>query len=531
MRMRFDLWVLVSLWPMGVASGATPEWELVRTGLNETAFIDVEVHPTQPQRLFAASKRALYESVDSGRNWQERFRLPAQVTAAGVAMNAVQEPIVLLATDHGLYGSFDGDQHWSQIFRSAGAGEMRCTSVIFHPQRPDVALLGTQGGLFMSADSGRHWSEVNAPLDGRAVIQIAFDPHEPDRAYVLTDQTLFAMSLSTGQWQRRFSLLSAEAPEVEEPEEQETEEANGSFHHLSAMAVDPQNPSTLYLATARGLQMSTDEGITWQPMSQIGLESLTISRLLLQHHSPLVIYAATTRGVARYEPQQERWEPMVRGLTGTAVNDLVSSEHDLWAATEEGLYRFAIGPSEFGESEPPSPQELLSNFVNEPTIAQVQTAAIRYAEVHPDKIRKWRQHAALKALLPSVDLGWDRKRSMDTSIDEGTFPKFQLIETEDRNAGLDLSVTWRLGDLIWNSDQTSIDVRSKLMVQLRDDIINEVTRTYFERRRLQVALLTQPPTEQQALLEKELRLQELTALIDGLTGGYLSQQMKVDRNQ
>ena len=100
---------------------------------------------------------------------------------------------------------------------------------------------------------------------------------------------------------------------------------------------------------------------------------------------------------------------------------------------------------------------------------------------------------------------------------------FQLIKSEDRDASFDVGVTWDLGHLIWSDDQTNIDVRSKLMVQLRNDIVDEVTRTYYERRRLQVALLTQPPADAQVVLEKELRVQELTALIDGLTDGYFSQ--------
>ncbi|MFH1767939.1 MAG: hypothetical protein ABH858_02100, partial [Candidatus Omnitrophota bacterium] len=85
---------------------------------------------------------------------------------------------------------------------------------------------------------------------------------------------------------------------------------------------------------------------------------------------------------------------------------------------------------------------------------------------------------------------------------------------------------WNMGELIWNDDQTSIDTRSKLMVELRDDIMNEVTRTYFERRRLQIEILTSPPRDLKVSLEKELRLQELTADIDALTGGYFSEQLE-----
>jgi hypothetical protein len=63
------------------------------------------------------------------------------------------------------------------------------------------------------------------------------------------------------------------------------------------------------------------------------------------------------------------------------------------------------------------------------------------------------------------------------------------------------------------------------MVQLRDDVLNEVTRIYFERRRLQVEMLLSPPERVEDKIEKELRLQELTASIDALTGGFFSEKL------
>jgi len=60
------------------------------------------------------------------------------------------------------------------------------------------------------------------------------------------------------------------------------------------------------------------------------------------------------------------------------------------------------------------------------------------------------------------------------------------------------------------------------MVQLRDDIVDETTRLYYERRRLQVELLIKPPKDAQGKIKKALRLQELTASLDGLTGGNFS---------
>ena len=82
-----------------------------------------------------------------------------------------------------------------------------------------------------------------------------------------------------------------------------------------------------------------------------------------------------------------------------------------------------------------------------------------------------------------------------------------------------------MGDLIWNNDQTSIDTRSKLMVQLRGDILDETTRTYFERLRVKKELNKLKPENQEKIEEKKLRLEELTANLDALTGGYFSRNL------
>ena len=64
------------------------------------------------------------------------------------------------------------------------------------------------------------------------------------------------------------------------------------------------------------------------------------------------------------------------------------------------------------------------------------------------------------------------------------------------------------------------------MVQLRDDVLNEVTHLYYERRRLQVEMAMAPMRDLPIQIEKEIRLEELTANIDGLTGGYLSNRLQ-----
>ena len=59
-------------------------------------------------------------------------------------------------------------------------------------------------------------------------------------------------------------------------------------------------------------------------------------------------------------------------------------------------------------------------------------------------------------------------------------------------------------------------------MQLRDDILDEVTKLYFERIRVKVELDNLSIEDRKKRLDKELRLNELTAVLDGLTGGSFS---------
>lgn len=110
-------------------------------------------------------------------------------------------------------------------------------------------------------------------------------------------------------------------------------------------------------------------------------------------------------------------------------------------------------------------QDILKRFEGEPAIRDVQNAAIEYAEVHPDKIKEWRDAARKKALLPNVSVGLDRYVTDYWHWDSGTNP--DTLQKGKDAVAWDITMTWDMGELIWNSDQTSIDTRSKLMVQLR----------------------------------------------------------------
>ena len=511
---------------------ARPAWQLISQGVNDAPMSVIAVDPGRPHLLCAGSRHAVYMSHDGGRRWRERLRLPASTELMDLAIDPFDSQHVLAATTSGLYGSSDGGRGWTRCFRAAGAGGSRCLTVLFHPTRRHDVLLGTAGGLFVSTDGGRFWHASGSSFSSHTVRDLAVDPQRPERIYALTDQGLFVNEDNPDAWKRMFGVSQGEgvAPEVEELPE-ESEQRSEISRQPTALAIDPHDPQRLYVATTDGLFLSQDGGAGWQRATQLGLGTSQIHHLILHAHSPTVVYAATPHGVARYFHHEARWEVLYAGLPTQAVHYLAATASTIFAATEQGLYALDLTEEQLAQGNWPTPRDLLGNFVAEPTIAQVQQAAMRYAEVEPRKIQRWRRQASLKALFPTVKLDYDRHEdTFLNAIGSTTNRTFdRILQATDPSKSLDVSVSWNLGDLIWNSDQTSIDTRSRLMVQLRDDILNEVTRSFFERRRLQIELLTDPPTDPRVQLDKELRAQELTAMLDGLTGGWFSKQLEANR--
>jgi len=61
---------------------------------------------------------------------------------------------------------------------------------------------------------------------------------------------------------------------------------------------------------------------------------------------------------------------------------------------------------------------------------------------------------------------------------------------------------------------------------LREDVLGQVTRIYFERRRLQMETESMPEDQ---IAWSRLRIDELTAMLDAYTGGGFSRSVKSEK--
>ncbi|MBI4355571.1 MAG: hypothetical protein HY597_03865 [Candidatus Omnitrophica bacterium] len=507
----------------GTPLAADPVWRRLGEGLREPGVLAVAVDPAEPHRLYVGTTRRVYGSTDDGAHWRTLLSLRGSTTAVhGIAVDAGRPRQLWAATEDGLWHSPDQGAHWQVRFQGLGAVHQQLLAVAVLPDQRILA--GTRQGLVTSDDGGRTWRTSSTTVEHVAVHAIVASALHPRILVLGTSDGLFRSSDGGAHWERVLVLTTDAADAPPDNGQAVEEDAPLPAPAVTSLAADPHAPSVLYAGSVNGVYRSLDEGLTWQPMSRMGLTGQVISDVLVT--SELLV--ATTKGVFRYATPPSpatggagRWEAFHDGLTSTVIHRLAAAAdgRGLYVATEDGLFRSdAASAWRLG----PDPTHL---FDQDPSIRDLQAVAIRYAEVSPEKIARWRTQAARRAWLPTVSLSYNQDYSISDRTDEGSFPAYQVTDDKDLDNGWDVSVSWNLGDLIWNDDQTAIDVRSRLTAELRDDVLDEVNRLYFERRRLQLELALSPPPTQQERLERELRLQELTAGLDALTGGYLSRRL------
>ena len=174
-----------------------------------------------------------------------------------------------------------------------------------------------------------------------------------------------------------------------------------------------------------------------------------------------------------------------------------------------------------------SPDEVLATFDAEPPVREVQEMALAYSKTDPHYVDAWLKASQSTVLLPEVKAGYGYSQGLGNDydyiiLDATAAPVSQISGAAvDYDHGFSVSAKWRFDKLIMSSERIRVISESQDIVKLRDNVLEDVTRLYFDRRRLQVDMLLNSG-DMKAQLKNELRLAELTAELDAYTGGRFS---------
>lgn len=496
-------------WDWQDISGGNRNFNVVLTSRND------------PKVIFTGTKDVLLKSEDGAQNWSCVSPGMGKYKSVNFLLfDPLDNKSLYAATANGLFVSQTQGRSWKRIFKGKNYLENQCTVIQISPF---AMYLGTKYGLFISRDKGRTWNKQSGRLGNRHILAIVIQQEINLNIYVACADAVFKTTDELGQWSRIFTLQPAEISDAESQEEINPDEEQQRLNDIKYIAAVKSLPGRVYLAASQGIYESLDGGLGWNLLSTYGLLDRQVSYLFFSPDSTL--YAAAKSGLFKFDCG--RWHELPSGMSCGRVNSAdFDNQGNLYVASENGLFKLkGIIPEKNNNRD-----QILRYSKNEPEINSVWQAAIHYAEVDPEKIALWRKQAAKKAYLPKVSAGINRDTSDLWHWESGSSTKSgdDYLVRGRQTVGWDVTLSWDLAEIIWNNDQTAIDARSRLTVELREDILDQVTKLYFERLRVKMELDNLGFDEKKKRFEKELRLRELTASLDAFTNGYFSRESGPD---
>lgn len=244
--------------------------------------------------LFAGTEAdGVLRSTDAGRTWQALGDvLPnACINALALSPNFPRDHTVLVATGSGVYVSHDAGESWSPCVELPG---VLCLALA--PTFPvgGPALVGlSQVGIYRSAGSLASWQMANKGLAGRVLTGLALSP-----AFA-ADRRLFAFGPGEGVIRSAdggvtWTDASTGLPSLQVDDLAVTPALNGEAH--------------LYAALPQGVWMSRRWGETWERVSDLPAQMLTLSPAFPQDATLMVGTKGQGLWVSRDGGQS--WEPI-----------------------------------------------------------------------------------------------------------------------------------------------------------------------------------------------------------------------------
>jgi hypothetical protein len=218
-------------------------------------------------------------------------------------------------------------------------------------------------------------------------------------------------------------------------------------------------------------------------------------------------------------------------LLSVAFGAILALGRDALAADPETPLPTSPAPSA-APSAPATPPAVLAERVEkalaalaaEPSLAALQRAALRLADADAESVRDWRRAANWSAALPIVKLVAEHDLERDEALDRYQDEPDRWGADTDRDYGFQVSAQWNLAELVFNPDEVRVYSALANRAARREALLTLLIGYYYERRRLQLLEVLEPAPDMAALLERRMRIDELTAALDALTGGMLSRQ-------
>jgi len=249
--------------------------------------MSIAVHPANVGIIYVGTASGgLWKTTNGGATWDPIMDREGSYSIGWVTLDPRNPNVVWVGTGErnsqrsvaygdGVYKSEDGGRSWKNVGLKESEHIGR---IVVDPRNSDVVYVAAQGplwsaggdrGLYKTSDGGRSWTRVLAISDNTGVSDVVLDPRNPD-----------VIVAASYQRRRHFFTLINGGPESAI---HRSTDGGKSWTKVTTglpseelgrigLAISPQDPDVLYAnveaANRRGgMYRSTDNGVTWQKMS------------------------------------------------------------------------------------------------------------------------------------------------------------------------------------------------------------------------------------------------------------------------
>lgn len=252
-------------------------------GLEGQYITSLAVDPRGSEHLYAGSESGVFVTSDGGRTWHPAGLKEERIYA--LAFDPRDGRTVYAATyPGGISRSPDGGKSWQQTL-SGGAG---ITALALSPRTSSTLYAASLASGVLKSTNGGRWQTVNAGLTTARVSSVVVDPEDPRIAYVGVDGGGVFKRSSDGKWQATNLGLK-----------------NDGVH---ALAIESKNSRNLYAGTDRGVFKSTDGGASWSASLTAPFgQGSSVSALAIDPRNPNTVYAVSADESTHYSSGSARF--------------------------------------------------------------------------------------------------------------------------------------------------------------------------------------------------------------------------------
>jgi photosystem II stability/assembly factor-like uncharacterized protein len=321
-------------------------WFPINNGLPATFWTsDLVFDPSDSSTVYAGTYNGVYRSVNGGSKWSLTGNGLEQSDVLNIILDPSNPFILYAATRKGLYKSLNKGDEW--FLSTIGISTNNVISFSVDPSDPQILYAGTvRMGLFRSLDNGKTWDSMDIGFPNSEIRKIIVDPQNSDTIYIALRTHYLYKESSLGV----FKSLDKGA--TWKP----INAGLGSKMAVTDMAIDPINPSTLYLVQYdEGIYKTTNGGLFWNKLTfdvtapsdcaNLGLSQITIDPI---DTSSLYILSNGC-GIYKSTDGGGHWENfLVRGNTWFYTLFIDPSTSFIYVVVGDDIYKDIIYKSDNG---------------------------------------------------------------------------------------------------------------------------------------------------------------------------------------